>query len=182
MSPALFELLPAIYRLRDEELADEAGHGPLRALLGILDDDRDSIEARLSRLYDDWFIETCTEDCIAAIGALVGMDPTLLTGSAELDRALVADALRLNARKGTAASLAVLAAAVAPWPARVREVVTQLATHQPVRFTSLPLHRIPDVREAPAQTTIPTDRTNRLSDVRAVDSSRTPGRERPHGS
>jgi len=52
----LYELLPAIYRIRDLEQG-----GPLRALLAVIADEVGVIEENLDQLYDDQFIETCAD-------------------------------------------------------------------------------------------------------------------------
>ena len=52
----LYELLPAIYRIRDAENGE-----PLHALLTIMGDELARIEDDIAGLYDDWFIETCAE-------------------------------------------------------------------------------------------------------------------------
>ena len=50
----LFQLLPAIYRQRD---ADEQGQ--LKALLRVLAEQVNNVEADIAQLYENWFIETC---------------------------------------------------------------------------------------------------------------------------
>ena len=50
----LYELLPAIHRIRDQEQG-----GPLRALLSVIADQAAILEEDLAQLYDDQFIETC---------------------------------------------------------------------------------------------------------------------------
>ena len=52
----LFSLLPAVHRLRDAAAGD-----PLRALLNVVSREVQLVEDDISRLYDNWFIETCDE-------------------------------------------------------------------------------------------------------------------------
>ncbi len=64
----LYELLPAIYRIRDAE-----GGEALHALLTIMGDELARIEDDIAGLYDDWFIETCAEWVVPYIGDLLGV-------------------------------------------------------------------------------------------------------------
>jgi hypothetical protein len=59
----LYELLPAIYRIRDAENGE-----PLHELLTIMGDELARIEDDIAGLHDDWFIETCAEWVIPYIG------------------------------------------------------------------------------------------------------------------
>ena len=52
----LYELLPAIYRIRDAE-RDK----PLEAMLSVIADEVAVLEENLQQLEDDQFIETCAE-------------------------------------------------------------------------------------------------------------------------
>ena len=53
MNDRLYQLLPAIYRIRDAEEGE-----PLRALLALIDEEFARVEEDVARLYDNWFIET----------------------------------------------------------------------------------------------------------------------------
>ena len=66
----LYELLPAIYRIRDEEHA-----GALKALIGVLAEQAAVLEESLAQLYDDQFIETCAPWVVPYIGDLIGYRP-----------------------------------------------------------------------------------------------------------
>src|SRR5438445_81013 len=50
----LYALLPAVYRIRDEQ----QGH-PLRALVSLMAREFETLEENIEQLYDDQFIETC---------------------------------------------------------------------------------------------------------------------------
>lgn len=63
MSDRLYQLLPAIYRLRDAAEGE-----PLRALLAVVEEEFNLLEADIDRLYDNWFIETCDEWVVAYLG------------------------------------------------------------------------------------------------------------------
>lgn len=134
----LYSLLPAVYRLRDRE----AGQ-PLRALLGIFEEERLRVEADIHRLYDNWFIETCDEWVIPYLGDLVGQRL-----SAQLNqRAHVANALRYRRRKGTLSALSALARDITGWPARAVEYFQLVATSQHVNSERPTQIVIPDLRQ-----------------------------------
>jgi hypothetical protein len=102
----LYELLPAVYRMRDAE----QGY-PLRALLQVIAEQVNVVEEDIAQLYENWFIETCEDWVVPYIGDLIGYiavnspgDPG--GGSQSLNRILiprrdVADTIRNRRRKGT---------------------------------------------------------------------------------
>jgi hypothetical protein len=130
----LYELLPAIYRIRDAEQGE-----PLRALLAVIAGEIGVLEENLDQLYDDQFIETCADWVVPYIGDLIGA--RALHGvmpQVSSPRAEVANTIRLRRRKGTAAVLEELARDVTGWPARVVEFFewlgwTQFMNHTRVR-------------------------------------------------
>jgi hypothetical protein len=122
----LYELLPAIYRLRDAE------HGEaLKALLGVIAEQVAVLEENLEQLYDDQFIETCAPWVVPYIGDVIGYrsvhDVAPRVGS---PRAEVAHTIGFRRRKGTAAVLEQLARDVTGWHARVVEFFQLLGTTQ----------------------------------------------------
>ena len=122
----LYELLPAIHRIRDQEQG-----GPLRALLSVIADQATILEEDLAQLYDDQFIETCAPWVVPYIGDLIGI--TGLSGTRTgiiTPRAEVAHTIGYRRRKGTAAVLEQLARDVTSWPARAVEFFQILATTQ----------------------------------------------------
>ena len=122
----LYHLLPAIHRLRDAEQGE-----PLRALLGVIEEELEALEADTARLYDNWFIETCDEWTVPYIGDLVGARPIRPVPSAGVStRAWVANTLAYRRRKGTALVLEQLARDVTGWPAAAVEFFQRLATTQ----------------------------------------------------
>src|SRR3954468_646335 len=64
----LFDLLPAIHRVRDAEQG-----GQLRALLAVVSREVQLVEQDITRLYDNWFIETCDEWVVPYIADLLGI-------------------------------------------------------------------------------------------------------------
>src|SRR6266508_1370231 len=135
----LYNLLPVIYRLRDAE----RGY-PLRALLGIIAEQVELVEADIRQLYDNWFIETCQDWVVPYIGELIGYqlvheagepgDVSSVQGLARnkilIPRRDVADTIFNRRRKGTLALLEELAADVTGWPTRAVEYFKLLARSQ----------------------------------------------------
>ncbi|HEY0099336.1 MAG TPA: hypothetical protein VGB76_10340 [Pyrinomonadaceae bacterium] len=122
----LYALLPAVYRLRD----DEQGK-PLKALLSVIAEQVAVLEEDLEQLYDDQFIETCAEWVVPYIGDLVGARGLQTWPEATFShRAQVANTLAYRRRKGTAAMLEQLARDVTGWPSNVVEFFELLSTTQ----------------------------------------------------
>lgn len=123
---SLYELLPAIYRIRDAEQGE-----PLKALLKIIAEQAAVIEENLAQLYDDQFAETCAPWVLPYIGDLIGITGLPGTNLQALSpRAEVAHTIAYRRGKGTAATLEQLARDVSGWPARAVEFFQLLATTQ----------------------------------------------------
>ncbi|MEO6320198.1 MAG: hypothetical protein ABIR56_06015, partial [Polaromonas sp.] len=129
----LYQLLPAVYRLRDAEQGE-----PLRALIGVLAQELEALEENIEQLYDDQFIETCAKWVAPYIGDLIGYRP-LHHVSARIGspRAEVANTIAYRRRKGTALMLEQLAQDVTDWPAHAVEFFEQLATTQYMKHLRL---------------------------------------------
>jgi hypothetical protein len=122
----LYDLLPALYRLRDREQG-----APLRALLAVMAEEIGALEQNLEQLYDDQFIETCAAWVVPYIGDLIGVRGLHgVVPQVSSPRAEVANTIRLRRRKGTAAVLEELARDVTGWPARVVECFADLGWTQ----------------------------------------------------
>lgn len=135
----LYDHLPVIYRMRDEELG-----GPLKAVLEIIGEQAVLLERDLDQLYDDLFIETAADWVVPYLGDLVGYVPVSEAGAPgdpntpagrDLNRVLVprrdvAATLDHRSRKGTAALLEILSDEIADWPARIVEFFTLLGWTQ----------------------------------------------------
>jgi hypothetical protein len=122
----LYELLPAIYRLRDadRELV-------LAELLDIVAEQVLVLEEDLAQLYDDQFIETCADWAVPYIGDLIGHRAVRgVSDRIATPRAEVANTIRYRRRKGTASVLEQLARDVTGWPAHAVEFFQRLATTQ----------------------------------------------------
>jgi hypothetical protein len=112
-----YELLPAIYRIRDANQGE-----PLKAFLSVIADQVGVLEEDLAQLYDDQFIETCAPWIVPYIGDLIGYralhNVVPKIGS---QRSEVAHTIGFRRRKGTAAMLEQLARDVTGWNARAVE-------------------------------------------------------------
>ena len=122
----LYQLLPAIYRIRDAEQS-----GALRALCEVLAEDIAVLRENLDQLYDDQFIETCADWVAPYIGDLIGYRTLhAVTTRTRSARAEVANTIAYRRRKGTATVLEQLARDVTGWNARVVEFFQWLETSQ----------------------------------------------------
>lgn len=128
----LYELLPAIYRIRDaERVGDSNEIPPLLALLRIIAGQARVIEENLAQLYDDQFVETGSAWTLPYLGDLIGIKGLPSVGLEALNpRAEVGHTIGYRRRKGTAAMLEQLARDVTGWPARAVEFFQLLATTQ----------------------------------------------------
>jgi len=138
----LYELLPAVYRIRDGEQGDS-----LKALLSVIAEQTAVLEENLDQFYDDQFIETCAEWVVPYIGDLIG-NRTLhgVAPRVTSRRAEVANTIAYRRRKGTATMLEQLARDVTGWPARVVEFFQLLATTQFMNHLRPHNHYAPDLR------------------------------------
>src|SRR5205085_2658640 len=125
----LFELLPTVHRVRDAEQGD-----PLRALLNVVNREVQLVEDDITRLYDNWFIETCDEWVVPYIADLLGIRS--LAGSSSAgnsglsQRSYVANTLAYRRRKGTAAVLEQLASDITGWRCKAVEFFERTAATQ----------------------------------------------------
>ena len=181
----LYNLLPAIYRIRDAE----QGY-PLRALLQVIAEQVDVVEADISRLYDNLFIETCEDWVVPYIGDLVGYrvvheagepgdsSTSAVRNKIVIPRRDVADTIRNRRRKGALALLEELALDTAGWPARAVEFYRLLGWTQNLNHPRMDRIGTVDVRSGDVL-----DRSNssfnevgHTIDVRRVNGRRTRGR------
>lgn len=142
----LYELLPAIIRLRDLERGE-----PLRALVAVLAGQGRLVEEDLQRLYDNLFIETCDDWVVPYLGDLLGVRGLHDTGVAGFSqRARVANTLAYRRRKGTATMVEQLALDTTGWRARVVEFFELLSATQWLNHLRPHSLRTPDLRNAAA--------------------------------
>jgi hypothetical protein len=179
----LYQLLPAIYRMRDAEQKY-----PLRALLRVIAEQVNIVEDDIAQLYDNWFIETAEDCAVPYVADLIGYRPVLGAGQPgeektsegrELNRLLirrreVANTIHNRRRKGTLALLEMLANDVAGWPARAVEFFKLLGWNQNLnhlwlqRARTIDLHRVEELDLLDG----PFDPSARSVDVRRINSHR----------
>jgi hypothetical protein len=183
----LYELLPVVYRQRD---ADQ-GY-PLRALLQVIAEQVNVVEADVAQLYENWFIETCQDWVVPYLGDLIGYrlayeagEPGEVTtrggrlrNKILIPRREVANTIRYRRRKGTLALLELLAGDVAGWPARAVEFYRLLGWTQALKHLCLERGRTVDLRQGGALDDLdgPFDAVAHSIDVRRIVSQRTSGR------
>lgn len=195
----LFALLPAWLRELDApaRLKDDDAPGPLQALLRVIEEQADAIDADLVQLYNDSFIATCEPWAIPYIGDLVGTTPLFdesrVTGgetAAELftdlngpsfrpaiglgGRADVAKTIYYRRRKGTLPMLEELARDVTGWPAHAVAFFEHLQWSQWTRNRLRPeAAQTPDLRSVARMDRIggPFDPVLRTVDVRPIGES-----------
>jgi len=127
MSEKLYNLLPAIYRQRDEENSDK----PLAALLETISEQIEILENDMEELYSNWFIETCKQWVVPYIGDLIGVKGPKITDHANFSqRAWVSNNISHVRRKGTLAMLEQLAHDITDWNVRAVEFFKLLQTTQ----------------------------------------------------
>jgi len=167
----LYGWIPSIYRQRDAEIGE-----PLKALIAVLAEQGGAVEDDIRGLYNDWFIETCSEWVVPYIGDLLG-----IRGLREIDdstpftrRALVANTLRYRRRKGTAAVLEQLAFDATGWRVRAVEFFERLEATQHVNHIRRHSLRTPDLRDSSALECMggPFDASAHSVEVRRISSGR----------
>ncbi|MEC4748948.1 hypothetical protein [Methylomicrobium sp. Wu6] len=183
----LYELLPAIYRIRDAEQGE-----PLKALLRVIAEQVNLVEDDIAGLYENEFIETCEDWVVPYIGDLIGYEPVHEAGEPSTGsspeaqrrnqilypRREVANTIRYRRRKGALALLELLANDVAGWPARAVEFYRLLAWSQPINHLHLDRGRTVDVRNSAALDLLdgPFDQSAHTVDIRRINSRRSEGR------
>lgn len=183
----LYELLPAIYRIRDAEQGE-----PLKALLRVIAEQVNLVEDDIAGLYENAFIETCDDWVVPYIGDLIGYTPVHEAGEPSsgsspearqrnrilFPRREVANTIRYRRRKGSLALLELLANDVAGWPARAVEFYRLLAWTQHLDHQHLDRARTVDLRNGAVLNLLngPFDTLAHNIDVRRINAQRSPGR------
>ena len=175
----LYELLPAVYRVRDAELKEGTSEDerlrPLGAFLSVLAEQARALEESIEQLYDDQFIETCADWVVPYIGDLVGARGLHTLPNTRLtERAQVANTLAYRRRKGTVAVLEQLARDVTEWNAVAVEYFKRLITTQHIRHVRLQNSAWVDLRPREPLERLGTafDTLNHTLEVRRIASGR----------
>ena len=174
----LFNLLPALYRLRDAQLAASAGTqiGPLQSLLSVVEEQIAILEENIRQLYDDQFIETCAPWVVPYIGDLIGYQSIHgIASSVDSPRAEVASTIGFRRRKGTVPVFEQLARDATDWGAHAVEFFQVLAVTQCIRnHTRLHNYYAPDLRHWQPREYMDTgfDKTAHKADVRRIADER----------
>lgn len=182
----LYELLPAIYRQRDEEQ-----NQPLGALLRVIGEQVNLVEANIDELYENLFVETSQEWAVPYIGDLIGYRPVheagtpgdVVTLQAQqrnkilIPRREVANTIRYRRRKGTLALLELLANDVSGWPARAAEFYRLLFFAQALNHLQPTRGQTVDLRRQAALDRLhgPFDKVAHIVDIRPINSDHTRG-------
>ncbi len=183
----LYKLLPAIYRQRDADRGMQ-----LRALLQVIAEQVNLVEADIAQLYENWFIETCQDWVVPYIGDLVGYEVVHEAGEPGdvatsegrqrnkilISRRDVANTIHDRRRKGTLSLLEQIALDVAGWPARAVEFYTLLGRQQNLSHVYSLRGRYADLRRGKALDRLsgPFDETEHTIDVRNMNSQFGAGR------
>jgi hypothetical protein len=166
----LYNLLPAIYHIRDK-----AQREPLRALIAVIETERQALEEDIEGLYENQFVETCDEWVVPYIGDLMGMQGQHAgkPGIFSL-RAFVANTLAYRRGKGTAIVLENVARDVTGWDARAVEFFELLGTTQHVNHIRAHNVRTPDLRDGNTLELLdtPFDTVAHTPDVRHIATGR----------
>ena len=166
----LYNLLPAIDRLRDAE----RGY-PLRDLVTVLAEQAQVVAENLDQMYDDLFIETCATWVVPYIGDLIGNRALHgVVPAVSSPRAEVANTIAFRRRKGTASMLEQLARDVTDWDARVVEFFQILATTQYLNHLRPHNRYSPDLRRGATLAAIdtPFDTVAHTLEVRRIEPGR----------
>jgi hypothetical protein len=179
----LYQLLPMVYRQRDEELG-----GPLRDLLSLISEQVNVIEKDILQLYENWFIETCQDWAVPYISELIGYQPVHEAGEVAasdqlrnrilIPRREVAKTIQSRRRRGTLALLEEVARDTAGWPSRAVEFFRLLSATPTVNSPLRRRGRMLDVRDLSMLDLLggPFDRMAHTVDLRRVISPHTSGR------
>lgn len=139
----LYNLLPAVYRIRDHHQGE-----PLRALMAVIEREFLALEEDIEGLYENWFIETCQEWAVSYIGDLLGAR-ALHPGIPGIysQRGFIANTLAYRRRKGTALVLEQMARDVTGWPAAVVEFGKLLGANQSLNHIRPEARVTPNLRD-----------------------------------
>ena len=172
---SLYALLPAAFRS-----ADTAAAGTVRALLDVLAEQFDGLDADLEQMGEGWFIETCAPWVVPYIGELVGEHLLAEIEGVATPRARIANTIGYRRRKGTVAVLEALTRDTTGWPARAVEYFRLLEADQHLADIRLERPAHVSLRDANALELVetPFDTAPHTVDVRRIASAARTGHGR----
>lgn len=138
----LFERLPEIYKIKDEE---QVPKDQLKNYLSLIEDAFSAVDENIESFYDDLFIETCDDWLIPYIADLVGTSH--LSGDPWTLRADVADTIALRRRKGTLGAIERLTFDLTGWAVHCAELRENMAWNMHLN------HQRPDNGDIPPYAT-----------------------------
>lgn len=122
----LYDLLPAVYRQRDE-----IEGWPLKSLVEVVAEQIKILENDIDKLYDNWFIETCDPWVVPYIGSLLGVKGLRKSGKFfSTPRSQIANTLFYRSSKGTLSILEQIAHDTTKWHVHAVEFFKRLNTTQ----------------------------------------------------
>lgn len=140
----LRELLPSIYR---QHPITQEENKALLSLLEIIGEQLGTIESDIRQLYDNWFIETCSEWVVPYIADSIGvMGVNGVSEKTRSQRAWVANAIAYRRRKGTLLMLEQMARDATGWNSNVVEFLQHLVTTQHINHLRLGSSKVCDIR------------------------------------
>ena len=122
---SLYQRLPEIYRIRDDE---QQPPGQLQAYLGLMDSAHAAVQGNIEALYHDLFAETCADWVIPYLADLLGVSH--LSGDPWTLRADVARTINHRRRKGTLGAVESLTHSLSGWAAHAVEMRERLLWNQ----------------------------------------------------
>lgn len=122
---SLYERLPEIYRIKDQE---QQPPFQLKSYLALVEKAFGAIHENIESLYHDLFIETSSDWVIPYIGDLLGTSH--LSGDPWTLRADVADTIALRRRKGTLGAIELLTYNLTQWGVHCVELRENLVWNQ----------------------------------------------------
>jgi len=118
----LYDLLPAVYRQRDEHEGK-----PLESLVEIVAEQIELLENDIDGLYNNWFIETCDPWIVPYIGNLLGVKGLHKSGKfASNQRSQIANTTMYRSTKGTLSILEQIAYDTTKWHVHAIEFFKRL--------------------------------------------------------
>lgn len=148
----LYRLLPVVVRQRDEQT-----EGQLSKTLVAFGQQADRIAAKITRSYDDFFVETADPQALRYIADLVGYRPISTPEPAGATTDSVTGLLRRDIgrtiwarrRKGTAEVIGTMITAITGWRSAVFENGKNVVATPSIRFAASPPapQGTPDIRK-----------------------------------